>query len=99
MEIKDKIKIGITSAILAGGLLFGGQAIYKQEIREARMSLLEKRDFTENNKEFCAETPDDRCLSFQEFQLLMKEYNKVKNIDAGKDKKSLKDKLDDKLLK
>ena len=97
MEIKTKT--GIASAILACGLLFGGQAIYKQEIREARMSLIDKRDFTRNNKEFCAKTPDDRCLSLQEFQQLIKEYNEVKNVDAGKEVKTFEEKLDDKLIK
>ena len=97
MEIKTKT--AIISAILAGGLLFGGQAIYEKEIREVRLSLIEQRDFTRNNQEFCRKTHDDRCLDLGEFKQLIKEYNEVKNVEVGGEKKSFEEKLDDKLIK
>lgn len=93
MEIKNITKAGILSAILTGSLLYGGLAIYENEIRNARMSLIEQREFTRNNPELCSVPEkfnpewraDERCLTYEENLLLIREMNNVKQIkiDGG----------------
>lgn len=96
---KIPIKTILASAILAGGIILGGSAINETEIEEARMSLLDKKEFTKNNPNLCnrGRQSDERCLDFQEFLLLVEEYDKVKNVDVGKEVKTFEEKLDDKL--
>lgn len=104
MEIKEISKetviAGITSAILAGGLLWGGMEIHNQEIKEARIDLLSQVEFTRNNPDLCrGKNPDERCLTDKEFKLLTREYTAVKNVNIEKKASTLEEKLNDKLLK
>ena len=75
MIIKKIIKIGIVFAILVSCFLVAKQIRHYQETINIIRSLVEKQEFTNNNNEFCGNTPDDRCLSFQEFQILRKYKN------------------------
>jgi len=99
MDIKKTIG-GLTLAgALAGGAILGGIEVQKQEVRNYRMGLIERLEFTKNNQELCRESPDERCATFNDFNLYIEESNKVKNVEVGGEKKSFEDKLKDKLLK
>lgn len=97
---KKKIAGGITTAIIAGTLLFAGGGENKEDIRLARLDLLQQAEFTEKHPEMCkGKNANERCLDVQEFLLLTREMNEVKNVKTDKVKKSILDKLEDKLLK
>jgi len=99
---KQKIAGGIATAITAGALLFGGGAENKDEIRATRLDLLQQAEFTREHPELCkGKNAEERCLTIQEFKLLVREYDASKNVKNEKDKvkKPILDKLNDKLLK
>ena len=99
-KVKKIIAETVIAGTLAGGAIIGGIEIHKMEVKNFRMGLIDRLEWTKNNQELCnkGKKSDKRCATIDDFEYYIVEGNKVKNIKTDK-RGTLEEKIKNKMLK